>query len=293
VEVTDAMLISTDVPEADYAVWGAGTTYALGDRVIVTTGAHKIYESLAAGNIGHTPATSVAWWLEVSPTNRWRLFDGSNSSSTAKSTSMSYTLRPGSGINAVALLNVVGANTVRIRLTHPTYGTVYDKTTSLASLPSEVGWWQWFFGTRTAPPQLVVTDLPSLPGCDLIVDITGTTNLSVGVLLFGQLQSIGQAVSTGARLGIRDYSRKETNAFGDTVLAQRAYAKRASFEITVPASEVDATADYLARLRATPCLWIGSPAFGATVIYGFYQEFEVNIAYASLASCTLQLEGLT
>ena len=35
IAVTPSMLVSTDVPEADYAEWAAGTTYAIGDRVIV------------------------------------------------------------------------------------------------------------------------------------------------------------------------------------------------------------------------------------------------------------------
>ena len=32
--LTDVMLISTDVPETDYPAYAAGTTYALGARVI-------------------------------------------------------------------------------------------------------------------------------------------------------------------------------------------------------------------------------------------------------------------
>ena len=35
IAVVPSMLISTDVPETDYAEWAAGTTYAIDDRVIV------------------------------------------------------------------------------------------------------------------------------------------------------------------------------------------------------------------------------------------------------------------
>jgi hypothetical protein len=53
-----------------------GTTYADGDRVIVTTGYHKIYESQQAANTGNDPTTDDGtWWLEVSSTNRWKMFD--------------------------------------------------------------------------------------------------------------------------------------------------------------------------------------------------------------------------
>lgn len=294
VVVTDAMLLASDVPEADYPMWSAGVTYAMAARVIVTTGAHRIYESLDAGNIGNDPATSPGDWVSVGPTNRWALFDTSNSTSTtATSAAMSYTVRPAQGINALAALNVVGANTIRVRITHPTLGTVYDITTELASQPPGPGWWEWFFGTRSAPPLMVATDLPGIPGCDLIVDFSGTTELSVGVLLFGEQRAIGLGVLQGVRVGIQDYSRKETNAYGDTVLMPRSFAKRASFNIPVQADQVDATVEYLTGLRAVPCLWIGSGNYASTVIYGYYKEFDVSIAYSRVSDCALQIEGLT
>ena len=35
VTVTDTVLVSSNVPENDYAEWAVGTTYDTGDRVIV------------------------------------------------------------------------------------------------------------------------------------------------------------------------------------------------------------------------------------------------------------------
>lgn len=294
VALTDAMLISTDVTEADHAVWSAATTYTLGDRCIVTTGVHRIYESLAAGNINHSPPTSAAQWVEVSPTNRWACFDTSNSTATtAPSGAMTYTLRPVGGITAFAALNLTGVNTVRVRLTHPTLGTVYDTTTDISSTPPSASWWDWFFGTRTAPALMVLTNLPGIPGCDLVVDFAGTVELAVGVLLFGEARGVGMSLLQGARVGITDYSRKETDAWGNTVLVQRAFAKRANFAIPVEGPQVDSTIDYLATLRAVPCLWIGCSLYASTVIYGFYKAFEVVISYSTLADCTLEIEGMT
>ena len=292
--LTDAMLIATNVTEADYAAYAAGTTYALGARVIVVA-THKIYESLQAANVGHDPtlAASATWWIEVSPTNRWKAFDGSNSSQTVKATSITYQIRPGKAITAVSLLNLTGATSVRIRLVDATYGTVYDKTTSLSTLPSTPSWWSWTFGARVAPTLSVATDLPSIPTADLYIDLAGTTDLAVGVIAFGQARSIGMGVQHGARLGIQDYSRKETNDYGDTVLVQRAYAKTANFDMFLERAEVDRTSSYLVSLRATPCLWIGSAQYEATVIYGFYKDFAVTISYPTVSDCSLQIEGLT
>lgn len=290
VTVTDSILVSTDVPETEYAAWNSGSTYNLTDRRIK---AHKVWESLQAANTNHDPETSPTWWIEVGPTNAWRLFDTSNSTSTAQAGSMSYVLDPGLGVNALAALNVRGCNDVRVEVTHPTLGDLYDKTTSLASLPSSSGWWEWYYGERTSPPLMVATDLPGIPGCEITVTFTGTSELSVGVLMVGEQTRIGIAVQQGARVGITDYSRKETNDFGDTVLVRRAYAKRATFDVPIESALVDDAVELLAGLRATPCLWIGSSLYASTVLFGFYKDFDVNLAYRTVSECSLTIEGMT
>lgn len=296
VTVTDSVLVSTDVPETDYAAWNSGTTYGTGPTArCILTSTHKVYESIQAGNLNHSPtdADASSWWIEVGPTNAWRLFDTSNSTSTAKASSMTYTLDPGVGVNALAVLNVKGCNDVQIEVNHPTLGLLYDETTSLTSLPGSSGWWEWYYADRTSPPLMVATDLPGIPGCTVTVTFSGTPELSVGVLLVGEQTRIGIAVQQGARVGITDYSRKETNDFGDTVLVQRAYAKRATFDLPIDAPLVDDAVEFLSGLRAVPCLWIGSSLYASTVIFGFYKDFEVNLAYRTVSECSLTIEGMT
>ena len=53
--INDANFVSSNVPENDFPEFASGTTYALGARVIVTTGYHRIYESLVASNTGNFP----------------------------------------------------------------------------------------------------------------------------------------------------------------------------------------------------------------------------------------------
>lgn len=291
IEVSDVILISTDVAEADHAEWVDSTAYALGDRVI-SSSLHKVYESLQADNLNHTISDPM-WWIEVSPTNRWKIFDTSNSTQTAQATSISYTLRPVVAVSALALLNFTEASSVRVQATHSTYGTLYDQTTDLTSQIPSADWWTWFFGQRKRQTQYVITNLPALPGADIIVDLTGGAGLAVGVLLVGQITDIGAWVKQGVKVGIQDYSRKETNDFGDTVLVRRAYARRASFDLTLPTEEIDSAQTLLADLRATPCLWIGSSLYEATVVFGIYKQFDILISYPTFADCQIELEGLT
>lgn len=292
VTMTSAMLVSSSVPETDYAAWASGTTYAVGARVILTS-THKIYESLQVTNLNHDPLTSPTWWIEVSATNRWKVFDTSNSTQTAQTTSISYRVTPGIAITSFAALNLINATSLRLRLVDATYGTIYDKTIDLLAEPPDPNWWSWFFGLRVPPELAVVTDLPAYPAADLLIDLTGGASLAVGVFLFGQARQVGLGVNLGANLGIQDYSRKETNEFGDTVLVQRAFSKRASFDMLLEKADVDPTASFFTSVRAVPCLWIGHKDYESLVVFGIYKDFQITISYATYSDCTLDLEGLT
>lgn len=292
ITLTDDMLVSSDVPETDYTEWSGATTYSIKDRVILAS-THKVYESLQTGNLNKNPETELTYWIEVSATNRWKCFDTSNSTQTAQANAISYEITPGVAITSFAALNLTGATSIRVRLVDDTYGTVYDQTTDLSAIPSEAYWWDWFFGVRVAPELSIFTELPSFPAANLLIDLEGTADLAVGVLMFGQSRNVGLGINLGANVGIQDYSRKETNEFGDTILVQRAFSKRASFDMLLDKSDVDSTQSYLASLRAIPCLWIGHKDYESTVVFGIYKDFQITIAYATHSDCNLTLEGLT
>jgi hypothetical protein len=292
VSVTPAMLTATDVPETDYAAWSGATTYAAGDRVIVVS-AHKVYESLQASNLNHDPVTETTWWIEVSPTNRWKAFDLSSSTRTAQAYDMYFEIEPGSSVNAAAVINCVGVREVRYRMTDPSFGLVYDQTHEMTSIPTESSWYAWLFSERVERSQNIDFDLPTYPNATLRVDLTGASNMAVGVILIGQNKTIGRGVLAGASVGIRDFSRKERNDYGDTELVQRAFARRASFVVVIDNDDLDEVTDLLASVRATPCLWVGSTRRAAATVFGFYNEFDIVIPYAYHSECSIDLEGLT
>ena len=303
ITITDSALITsgsppaTNVPENDYPAWSAGSTYAAGDRVILTS-THKIYESLLSGNIGNDPTqlSSPTYWIEVGPTNRWAAFDTSVSTATVQANNITYTLEPNAAITALALLNLKNATEVNITVVSPLSGSpgiVYQKSVSLISLPVSPDWWSWFYSIRRQQTQSIFTDLPAYPDGIITIELLGGSDLSVGVILIGQKQVFGLGIKYGASIGIQDYSRKETNEFGDTVLVQRAFAKRANFDLFINASEVDSLQLTLSELRAVPCLWIGSNKYEATTVFGFYKNFDILISYPEHSDCQLEIEGLT
>lgn len=302
--ITDSILVTsgsppaTNVPENDYPEWDGGspgTTYATGDRVILTS-THKIYESLQDGNLNKDPVTETLWWVEVGPTNRWAVFDTSVSTQTAQSTNITYTLEPGVAINSLAILNLTDANEINITLTSPSAGSpgiVYTETIDLGLTSLFADWYNWFFGIKQRPSQYIDTSFPAYVDGIIEIEILGGTNLAVGVIAIGQQQRFGRGIRLGARVGIQDYSRKETSEFGETILVQRAFAKKANFDLFIDKSEVDTLQNYLTTLRATPALWIGSTEYESTTVFGFYKNFDILLNYPEHADCELEIEGLT
>ncbi|WP_290906232.1 carbohydrate-binding protein [Aquabacterium sp.] len=293
-EITDAMLTATDVPEADYAAWNAATAYVIGDRVI-RTGVHEIYERVVAGTTATAPEADAVNWLKVSPTNRWKLFDRRNSSRTAQANAFYYRITPGQAIGAQYLGDLVDCDTVRIRMTDPVYGLVYDSgLVSVGALPLSADWHSFLLGNWSSGQRLyTVADLPSFPNAELRVDFAGGPALAVGVLLLGTAFEFGLGVQRGIRTGIQDYSQNTRNKFGDMDFVEGAYAKTVRITVRVLNSELDTLQDFLTDLRAQPALYIGYGPLGVTHVYGRYLSFENVISYARESDCELQLEGLT
>jgi hypothetical protein len=287
------MLSSSTVAEADHAAWSSATTYAAGTRVIIVA-THKIYESLQASNLNKDPRTQPLWWIEVSPTNRWACFDTSVSTQTKQATSIQYVLNPGQSVNALAALNLSNVSSMTISISSALGGgVVFTKTIDLAARPVYSNWWTWFYSAKVTPTQSINTDLPSYTDGIITITINGGTGLAVGVLMIGQQRAFGLGVQFGARVGIQDYSRKEKNTYGETILVQRSFAKRANFDLILEKYETDQLQNFLSEVRATNCLWIGTDDYESTTIFGFYKSFDIVISYANRSDCSLEIEGLT
>lgn len=295
--ITDSILTSSNVAETDYAAWSSGTTYNIGDRVrYVATNVHKVYESLRATNLNHDPTTDVSsppYWIEVSPTNRWKMFDTNNSTQTTNSNSIVVTLTPGKVVNSVILLNLEGTS-VRVKMTDPTDGVVYDKTISLNNNGTINNWYNYFFNPIQRRTSVTLTDLPAYGTAAIEITITNTGLIAkCGVCVIGTTQFIGEGIELGASVGITDYSRKEKDEFGNYQLIQRSYSKRAKFSFPILNEQIDSVQDLLVSLRTTPCVWIGDDRYTSTIVYGFYKDFDIVIAYHIVSDCNLEIEGLT
>lgn len=293
VTITESVLTSSNVAENDYGVWSSGTTYALGDRVIMTTGVHKIFESLKGSNSNHNPTTSATWWIEVSPTNKWKMFDTSNTTKTENADSIVVTILPGRVVNSVALLEL-DALSVRIKMTDPSEGIVYDQTYQLNSPGNINNWWGYYFDTIERSTSVVATNLPAYGGATLEITISYAGGVAkCGVCQVGSSRAVGEGINLGASVGIQDYTIKVRDDFGNFVIVPRSYSKRTKFSMAVMNTQIDALQRLLISLRSTPCVWIGDSDYECTIVYGYYKDFDISINYHLVSDCTLEIEGLT
>lgn len=291
--ITDALLTSSTLPETEHAAWNSGTTYAAADRVIYL---HTVYESLQASNTNKTPGAtaSALWWIEVGPSNRWAMFDGSVSTASEDTTDIEAVITPGAVVDAVAIIAGIGS-TVRVQM-HDGATSVYDQTQSLDSTPIE-DWESYFFADQVLAGELLFSGLPRYFGGVITVTIEATSSAiaSVGALLLGRLHTIGDT-APNASAGITDYSRKETDTFGTTSLLQRSYAKRSQQRIVMDTDDLRRVQALLSGLRATPAAWIGdddTARFAPLAIFGWFRSFSIDIPGPVTSYCTLEIEGLT
>lgn len=291
VPVDDTNFVSSTVPENDFPEFDPATTYNLGDRVIVTTGYHLVYESLENNNLGKFPPDNPLSWVEVGPTNRWALFDQSGGTVTTGNSPLEFSV---TGDRATSLgLFELQANSVRVRAFNAIEGTYYDKTYILEDKAIVEDWFAYFFAKIDQQSELIVTDIPPVSDSTYTITLESGGEVKVGTFVMGQFETFGFA-EYGVRVGIIDYSRKEVDQFGRATFVQRGFAKRMDVTIWLDRSATDAVQRRLAQLRATPVIWVGAnEQYESMTVYGIYRDFSVDIAYPTKSLCTLQIEGLT
>ena len=293
VEITPVKLISSNVPETDYPVWLVSATYVLGDRVLLD---HTIYEALAAVAAGVKPGEEVvtpeapAKWQNRGMDNRWRMFDDKVESLTTNPGTIEVRIRPGAVVNSLALFNLQGKS-VTVTMIDPVEGEVYRKTLSLVDA-GVTNWYDWFFEPIGKRTDVVVLDMPPYGSADIVLIIdAGAEVAAIGHTVIGAVKRIGTALY-GTSVGINDYSRKSTDEFGNTIVIQRSFSNRAEFDVTLDTSEVTRVRRLLAELRATPVVWIGEESYEATILFGFYKDFQIVFSGPTVSDCSITVEGV-
>src|SRR5574343_497664 len=141
ITTTDTILVDSNIPEDEYPMWVSGTSYSVANRVIYN---HIIYEAILANSSTTTPNLDETNWLSLGATNRYRMFDTVISNISSRVGGIEFTLAPYQVVDAVALL-AVNAATVRVVVTDPIDGVVYDVTKVLRDTTGIVDYYSYFF----------------------------------------------------------------------------------------------------------------------------------------------------
>lgn len=301
ITITDAILTSSNVAEDDYAEWDVATTYALADRVIVVdTNYHMIFESLQADNLGHDPLDddqdAPVYWVQIGPTNRWRMFDVLRNTKTEAASPITVVLTPSQRINSIALLGLE-ADTVHITMTNDGE-TVYDSTTNLIERQT-LNWSDYFFGEFGNQIGVAMFDLPPFTAGIITVTISrvgDVGNVACGSLVLGNFVYIG-AVQYSAVSDSINFSVVDRDEFGNAELNPRRSIPKTEQTLFVNKDRVNKLLNLRDDLNAAPAVWSGlddatDGYFNALLILGFYRQFRINLDFPTQARLDLELEEI-
>lgn len=288
--VTVSNLTSTNVTITETA-WTAGTYTTGTQRYVGTT----LYEVIASPSTATDPVAGVAavppTWKVVGSINRFKMFDGVISSQTTRTGTIAVTVTPGAAVNAVAFFGLSG-NTVNVTMTDPVEGTVYNQTKSLQDNTLIADWYAYFFEAIYQKTDAVFADLPSYLNASIAVTVNaGAGTAACGEMVMGRLQTLGVS-NFGTSVSIQDYSRKSTDDYGNVIIEERAFTKRADYDVTVETPRIATVQKTLAEIRTTPTVFIGEETRAETVVYGFYKSFNIVISTPTLSDCSIEVEGL-
>lgn len=229
----DLTLVSTNVAASSESSWDKDTTYSAGERAVydeVTP--HVLYEALRT-TTGDIPPDSPADWARVGTTNQWAMFNGISQSVTERSTSIDVTVGLPNFADRLTLFNLT-ADSVRV-VVRSGSTVISDETfTSLG---------------RT----LAVTISGLFLDLELDVTINATT-AKCGQLVAGKSRFLGLA-QWGYSPGIVDFSRIESDDFGNAELIQRRFAKALEVATVIDPAIIDSINRELTTRRATPAAW--------------------------------------
>lgn len=283
-------LLSTTAVET-YSNYAAGTTYNTGDKVIYN---YRVFESLVSSNTGNQPDTNPTKWLDIAPANKYACFDNTIGTQTTGTSPLVIEVQPGKICNSLALLNITNGTSLDIEVKDGVGGTVvYSKTIDLdASIILD--WYMYFFEPFDLRDTVVLTDIPPYSNCVIKITLSGTGTISVGNFIYGTSTEIG-ATQYGVTFGIRDYSVKDTDDFGNTIFVKRAFNRRMEPQLMLDNTKLRYVSKLLSELRATPTVWVGSEdaQYEPLVIFGFYKDYTIDIQYPSASLIRVDIEGLS
>lgn len=299
--IADAMLVSCTVaePASGEIEWNAATSYTVGQECIRAS-VHQRYRCMIAGVSATPPESDTSdppRWLNLGATNRWAQFDQKVGTVTSvPSGDLVTVLQPGS-VEGIALLELTGTS-VRVVMTDRPAGpgavVVYDSGEVSLDVTPISSVYDWMYAPVQQRLSVVLTDLPGqFTSCEITVTVRSTSGAACGVLAVGRVIEIG-ATEYDAGAGIINFGKVNDDGFGNREWVEGDWANRVTLPLLLNRSDFARVHRQLARLRSTPCIYIGSSMrdLEPLVCYGVFRDLYITVPYYPLARLALEVDGL-
>lgn len=296
ITVTDLNLTSSTIPEPDSGetVYSAGT-YVTGTRRILTS-THRVYEVTASPSTMDDPETGIdkdpQTWVDVGPTNKFAMFDNVNSTQSEEDDQLIVEVELGVKSDSIAGFNIDNVNSINVTVTDPIDGEVYNTDVNMDDNSSIIDYWEWHFNPIVRLREFALLDLPDYADATIKLTADGG-EVKFGNLVVGNKLTLG-TTNFDSELQILDFSKKETDAFGNTVVTPGRTSKLVEFDVTIDFSNILFVFKALSLLTTIPSVWVGTESTNdATLVFGYYKNYQNNISSQTITNATITIEGLT
>lgn len=287
---TDAVLTESNVAADDASEWSSTTTYNQGDQVVVLGTTQRLYEALQSSTDSFPPDNPTDW-NDLGAINRWKMFDGGTNTQTVNADTIEITLEPSGIINALSLFNIEAAS-ARVVMTDDQEGVVFDKTYNLVDNSGVDSWYAYFFEPILLSELLADLTLPAYGSPQIDITLTNTgSNAKCGLTVIGTEAEIGTTIF-GTSVGIRDFSRKEADEFGNFTVVERRFFRLVDYDARIETDKVQFVQRILNDRRAKPTVYIGEVDNPETIVYGYYRDFDIVLSNPAFSNATIEVEGL-
>lgn len=305
-QVSDDMLVSSNLLDDDFSAWDQTVAYARGAQVVSAL-THTVYRSLVADNINHNPDEETAAfadpliedpdtrrWQVMSATNRWRLFDARPTHKARNTGEIAVTISPGRHIGGLAFFGVVAEEITVRQISNGQ--EVYNRTFSMRDESRVVDWTSYFTEAFVHRSSLILTDLPVVFESELTITLTASAGnmVEVGQIVPGDLWEMGIARIEGSGFRGLDFSFVQTDEFGNLNTVVRDDARITDYSVWVDTRKLEALRHRVSGLRGgKPAVWIGSEFTGnAAVTYGFIRDFSLYYSTPELSGLALEIQEI-
>lgn len=293
--INDSRLTSSTLAEDDLVSEWAPGTYTTGTQRYEES-THTVYEVVASPDTSDEPVAGsqlpTPSWIVVRPTNRWAVFDARSGTQTRLTASAEYVFTPGVRVNSIAFVNMFNVSSINVHVFSQTGGgVVYDETLSGQDLEHISDWYQWYFAEFRDKTKIASFGIPNFIDNVITVTFTGEPDAELGVLVIGTEIDLG-VTTEGMEPDFVDYSRTEADGFGGIQIQQRGFSNRLNVTVAVARANYDFVNNELRRLRSTPLVYVASPDFSSSIIYGFHKRAPIPFTHG-ISFLDLQIEGLT